>query len=98
MMVRSMIIVGMTAAIIISMPFSISNVSTVAAMIILPMVVAIMAMTIANVRGNESGAASLPVAEALGIAKRGFDPQNFGLGAQHANHCATLRHTNGSPT
>jgi hypothetical protein len=40
------------------MPFSISNVSTVATMIILPMVVAMMAMTIANVRGNESGTAS----------------------------------------
>ena len=39
MMVRSMIIVGMTAAIIISMPFSISNVSTVATIFILPMVV-----------------------------------------------------------
>jgi hypothetical protein len=58
MMVRRMIVVGMTAAIIISMPFSISNVNTVATMIILPMVVAMMAMTIANVRGNEGGAAS----------------------------------------
>jgi amino acid transporter len=44
--------------IIISMPFSVSNVNADATMIILPMVVAMMAMTIANVRGNESGAAS----------------------------------------
>jgi hypothetical protein len=53
-----MIIVGMTVAIIISMPVSISNVNTVATMIISSMVVAMMAMTIANVRGNGSEAAS----------------------------------------
>jgi hypothetical protein len=58
MMVRSMIIVGMPATIIRSMPISISNASTVVIIIIFPMVVAMMAMTIANVRGNESGAAS----------------------------------------
>ena len=34
-------------------------------------------------------------AEALAkeqIAERGFDPRTFGLGAQHANHCATPLH------
>jgi hypothetical protein len=29
------------------------------------------------------------IVKAFDIAERGFDPRTFGLGAQHANHCAT---------
>ena len=96
MMVRSMIIVGMTAAIIISMPLSISNVSTAATMIILPMVGGIRAMTIANVRGNGSGAASgrehgarqprlrAVVSGSLGLAKFGRAQKLVAVISPHA--------------